>query len=207
MSKSNMISISSMDKIMKNIEDCVTIDFYGEELIIKKYLSFDEMVKFVNEVVDGCFDNERGIYMPEVKDFLCDINTVLYYSNVRLPDDIRHKYDILTKTKIIDAIIDKIDFSQYQTIARAIEDKIDSRLNANEQLFNNKIAVIMSSIETLSGNIKDAFGNIDQDDVKSMLSAIVNNQLDEGKLVDAYLAAKDKEIIDQDEKESEQNNG
>ena len=207
MGKSNMISISSMDKIMKNIEESVTIDFCGEELIIKKYLSFDEMIKFVNEIVNGCFDGEQGIYMPEVKDFLTDINTVLYYSNVRLPEDIRHRYDILIKTDLVDIIKQSINYDQYDSMMYAISDKIDSRLNTNEQLFNNKVASIMSSIEILSNNIKDVFGNIDQEDVKNMLSAMVNNQLDEGKLVDAYLSAKDKENIDQDNQESEQNDG
>lgn len=201
-----MISISSMDKIIKDIENYVSIDFHGEELVVKKYLDFDEAVRFVNEVVDGCF-GANGEYMPEVKDFLCDINTVLYYSNIRLPDDIRHKYDILTKTKVIDVIIDKIDFSQYQTIARAIEDKIDSRLSVNEQLFDNKLSAAMSTLETLLNSLKEYFGNISQDDIKNLLSAMVNNQLDEGKLVDAYLAAKDNEDENHDAGELDQDNG
>ena len=129
--------------------------------------------------------------MPEVKDFLGYINTVSYYSNVRLPDDIRHKYDILIKTKILDVIIDKIDFSQYQTIARAIEDKIDNRLCVNEQLFNNKINAAMSTLETLINSIKDLFGGITQEDINNLLGAIKNSSLDEEKLVNAYIKSKE----------------
>lgn len=198
MSKNNMISISSMDKIMKNIEESVTIDFYGEELIIKKYLSFDEMIKFVNEIVNGCFDGEQGIYMPEVKDFLTDINTVLYYSNVRLPEDIRHRYDILIKTDLVEIIKQSIDYGQYDSMMYAISEKIDSRLNINEQLFNNKISIAMSSIETLTNNIKDLFDGIDADDIKNLLNALNNNAFDEEKLVEAYMKSKEqaKDMLD-----------
>lgn len=189
MSENKMISISSMDKIVKDVEDTVQIDYHGESLIVKKFISFTDMAKFVNEVVEGCFDNDRGVYIPEVKTFLAQINTVLYYSNVRLPDDIKHRYDILTKTDLVSVIAGAVDKVQYQAIIRSIEEKIDYRVRTNEQLFNSKLNTAMSTIEMLLNNIKEYFGDISPDDIQKLLSSLADNKLDEEKLVNAYIAS------------------
>ena len=191
MSENKMISISFMDKIVKDVDDTVTIDYCGEELVVKKFLSFTDMVKFINEVVSGCFDDENGVYMPEVKTFLAQINTVLYYSNVRLPEDIKHRFDILTKTDIVDVIIGLIDINQYQTMIRSIEEKIDYRVRTNEQMFNNRMNAALSSIEDMINSIKESFDSVTPDDVRNLVNAISNSSIDEGKLVNAFLTAKD----------------
>ena len=189
MSENKMISISFMDKMIKEVEDTVNVDYCGENLVVKKFLSFTDMVKFVNEVVAGCFDDDNGMYLPEVKTFLAQLNTVLYYSNVRLPEDIKHRYDILTKTDIVEIITSVVDRSQYQMMIRAIEEKIDYRVRTNEQFFNNKLHTAMSTVETLLNNIKEYFGGITPDDMKNLMSSLVETKFDEAKLVDAYVTS------------------
>ena len=189
MSENKMISISFMDKVIKEVEDIVNVDYYGENLVVKKFLSFSDMVKFVNEVVAGCFDDDTGMYLPEAKTFLAQLNTVLYYSNVRLPEDVKHRYDILTKTDIVEVILSAIDINQYQSMIRSIEEKIDYRVRTNEQFFNNKLHTAMSTVETLLNNIKEYFGGITPDDMKNLMSSLVETKFDEAKLVDAYVAS------------------
>ena len=190
---SDMISISAMDKIIKDtFEDTIECDFRGQTLIVKRALSFADMVSFVNDVVSNCFA-DSGDYLPEVKKFVTDINTVQYYSNVRLPDDIKHKYDILTKTGLVSVIQQLVDEDQYMSIMRSIDEKIRSRVHTNEQLFNNRLNAAMKSIEDLISSIKTSFDGITQDDIKNLMGAINNSKLDEEKLVEAYLKVKEKD--------------
>ena len=191
MSDNKMISIASMDKIVNDVEESVTINFHGEELVVKKFLPFVDMIKFVNEVVEGCFDDDNGAYLPEAKTFLAQINTVSYYSNVRLPDDPKHKYDILNKTDLVEVIANAVDRTQYQAIIRSIEEKINYRVAMNEQAFNSRMNATITTIEALVDSIKDSFDGVTPDDVRKLISAINNNSIDEGKLVEAFANIKE----------------
>ena len=188
---SDMISISALDKIIKEATtETAESDFYGNKLVVKTTLPFADMVRFVNEVVDNCF-SDSGEYLPEVKKFIIDINIVQYYSNVRLPDDVKHKYDIIIKTGIADVVRQYVDDDQFASIMRAIDDKIRSRVHTNEQLFENRLSVAMHTIESLIQNVKTSFEGISPEDVKNMLNAISDGKFDEEKLVSAYLNAKE----------------
>ena len=187
MSKNEMISISAMDKIIKDtVEESVEVDFHGQQLVIKKFLPFSEMIGFVNEVVEGCF-SEDGEYLPEIKSFLAEINLISYYSNVRLPDDTKHKYDIINKTSIVPVIQQAIDQDQYRTIMRSIDEKINHRVYTNEQLFNNRLEQAITTINTIVNSVKESFDGITPEDLKNIVGAISENGVDEEKIVKAYL--------------------
>lgn len=188
MNKDKKFSITLLDKIVKeNIEEKVVVDFYGSDLSISRFLDLTQMIQFVNQVVDGCFDDSTGEYIPEAKGLLIDRNTVLYYANVNLPDDFKHMYDILTKTGIADTIRENIDKRQYGNILRAIDEKVDAKIYTNEQLFTNKLSSAISTMESLSNNITDLFKDMSPDQMKAALGAI-SGGMDETKLVDAVLS-------------------
>lgn len=188
MDKGKKLSVTNLDKIIKeNSDQNVVLDFYGNELTVNRYIDLTHMIKFVNEVVNGCFDDNTGEYLAEIKLFLIDMNTVLYYGNVNLPSDYAHLYDILSKTKIADVIRDNIDKRQYNSILQAIDDKIDTRIYTNEQLFTNKLNSAISSMEVLSTNVEDIFKDMSTDEMKAALQAI-SGGMDETKLVDAVLS-------------------
>lgn len=188
MNKDKKFSITLLDKIVKeNIEEKVVVDFYGSDLSISRFLDLTQMIQFVNQVVDGCFDDSTGEYIPEVKGLLIDRNTVLYYANVNLPDDFKHMYDILTKTGIADTIRENIDKRQYGNILRAIDEKVDAKIYTNEQLFTNKLSSAISTMESLSNNITDLFKDMSPDQMRAALGAI-SGGMDETKLVDAVLS-------------------
>ena len=188
MNKDKKFSITLLDKIVKeNIEEKVVVDFYGSDLSISRFLDLTQMIQFVNQVVDGCFDDSTGEYIPEAKGLLIDRNTVLYYANVNLPDDFKHMYDILTKTGIADTIRENIDKRQYGNILRAIDEKVDAKIYTNEQLFTNKLSSAISTMESLSNNITDLFKDMSPDQMKAALGAI-SGGMDETKLVEAVLS-------------------
>ena len=188
MNKDKKFSITLLDKIVKeNIEEKVVVDFYGSDLSISRFLNLTQMIQFVNQVVDGCFDDSTGEYIPEAKGLLIDRNTVLYYANVNLPDDFKHMYDILTKTGIADTIRENIDKRQYGNILRAIDEKVDAKIYTNEQLFTNKLSSAISTMESLSNNITDLFKDMSPDQMKAALGAI-SGGMDETKLVEAVLS-------------------
>lgn len=191
MDKAKKLSVNTFDKIIKeNIEDKVVVNFYDNEVVVNKYLTLTDMIKFVNEVVNGCFDDDTGEYLPEVKRFLIDRNTVAYYVNANLPSDYAHLYEILCKTGIADTIRQSIDKRQYNDILEAIDNKIDTKIYTNEQMFTNKLNTAISSMESLSQNVTDIFKDMTPEQMSAALGAI-SEGMDEEKLVKAVLSYED----------------
>lgn len=196
------ISIATMDSIAKeNYVDTITTDFYGKELVIKRNISLGDMIKFVRDVTNGCFADGTGEYIPEVKKFFIKNAIVEYYSNVSLPENIKHKYELLYKTGVADVILDEIDQTQYEEIIEAIDEKIDARVYTNEQMFDERVKGAVQSVDNLVRNVKEIFSGMTNEDMQKLLSAISNNTLDEEKLVNAYMNSKYKSD-EQEEKEN-----
>ena len=121
--KMKKISISQMDKVMKSLGNTeATFEWNGVTVVVKTLLSFQEMMEFAGRVKANCFVD--GEYLPEVRDFAIRDCIVDMYSNIRLPDNIEHKYEILYRTDICQEIVKYVNSDQYEQLLVAIDDKI-----------------------------------------------------------------------------------
>lgn len=187
------ISINKMQNIIKeNMVHETKIDFYGSELVIKKTISLDDMVGFVNSAVDACFGGENKKYIPEVKDFAIKSNIFEYYTNISLTDNMKERYEMVYDMWMLvgKTIKEFIDIEQFNSICAAIDDKINNIVDCDIDYIYSKINEVSDIATQMSEYFKDIFSDLSKEDIYAMSKAIIKNggEIDEGKVVDALLA-------------------
>lgn len=199
MAKVKELSITNIDNVTKEkYVPTTSVDWGTGELIIKKNISFAEVIAFVDKVVGSCFVGEESTYRPELKDYLIRAATLLSYSNVRLPDDVSHQYDIVYKSGLYETVLNYIDSSQFGCIVEAINEKIGHLASVSKRENQKRFEELFSVVEALSGQINEMFGDVRAEDIDKIVGAITNNALDENKLVRAYM-----DIVSDEETEPE----
>ncbi len=186
MSKQKRVSISSIEKTMKEIyTPTETVEWNGVEILVKRTLSFDESMIFVRGVVQGCFASD-GEYMPEVKDFLVKNYIIESYTNVALPSNTSDRYSLIYKSELTDFIMPHINQPQFNSMMNAVDEKLRSISQANMNLINKKAAELFESIESIETQMSDIMSSIGSEDIIKLVGAISDGGLDERKLVEAF---------------------
>ena len=191
------ISINKMQNIIKeNIEHETKTDFYGSELIVKRMICLDDMVGFVNSTVDACFGGENKKYIPDVKDFAIKSNIFEYYTNISLTDNMKERYEMVYDMWNLagDTIMHIIDAEQYKSICDAIDKKIENIVDCDVDYIYSKVNEVVDVAGKIYKYFDEVFSGISKEDVEAMSNAVINSlgKIDEGKIVDAILAHRNK---------------
>lgn len=187
--KIKKVSISQMDKIVKELGNTeASFEWNGIEVVVKTLLSFAEVLEFAGRVVGSCFVD--GEYIPEARDFAIRDCIVDLYSNIRLPDNLEHKYEILYRTDICQEIVKHINSEQYEQLLVAIDDKINVEADSNINDLRKNVEEMAVELNRLMTSANALFDGIDQDDIKTVFNAIkTNGAIDEEKFARAYFEA------------------
>lgn len=187
MAKVKKISINAFESVVKeNFENTVTKEWFGIPVTITKTISFEEVVNFVAEVADNCFLSD-GRYIPEAMQALIDCGVVRHYTNINLPTNLSHAYDLVMQSGIIDFIMPEINSNQYNDIIIAVRDKIEYACDINVTEFRNSLSDMMASMTDLQEKTKELFGKISPDEIQTLLAAFGDDKAVENKVVDAYI--------------------
>lgn len=185
--KSDRITVTALREAIKGkFDNIVTDEWEGLSIIIKRTLSLDEMRSFVAKVVESCYDDDNT-FAPERKDIAIRLSTIILYSNITLPTTLDEQYDFAYRTNIYDLIYDRIDQCQYAVIMRAIHEKIENINRVNASGVEARLAEVTSTIDNMQRQMNDIFSGIDAETINKLSNAIVQTQLDEEKLVRAFV--------------------
>ena len=184
------ISVNAIERAVEEAnENLVTVvDWYGNELAIKRRLNIAEMMNFVDVVVSNCFTPD-GEYVPETRDFTIRCATLEFYGNFRLPENLEKRYALVYSAPIEEALteIDRhADGDQYDEILSVIYEKVKYIRNTNVEAANRKIEEMMKVIDGLGAQLNEVFGGMADEDVKALVENLAKG-VDEGKLMDAYI--------------------
>lgn len=194
MAKIKKISINTMDKIVKEMRNPVEVfEWQGIEVTVTKTLSLTQMLEFVNNVAESCFTADSGKYMPEVKDFVIKSNVLEMYANFNLPSNLDHRYEIIYNTDVFEAVLDKINETQFKEMLNAIEHKLDNMAQANIEQINRQMSEIYANLDNMQEQFANIFDGIDSSDMSKLVSALAGGKFDEEKIVDMYINKKDGE--------------
>lgn len=187
--KMKKVSISQMDKIVKGLGNTeATFEWNGIEVVVKTLLSFQEMMEFAGRVKANCFVD--GEYLPEVRDFAIRDCIVDMYSNIRLPDNIEHKYEILYRTDICQEIVKYVNSDQYEQLLVAIDDKITAASESNTEGLRLRIEEIAHELDNMVTEAGALFDGIDKSDIETIFEAVKSSgKIDEEKIARAYMDA------------------
>lgn len=185
------ISIGSFERIAKenSKSDFFALDWHGEQIIVKHKLGLNDMIIFVNGVVDNCF-TEDGSYIPEVKSFSIRSGVMEMYGNFRLPNKLAARYDLLFSDaglEAYDLILKNIDHIQFGELLDAIDDKIDYRANTDISSANRQINELVRGLTEMEKQLADTFSGLSKEDLNGLISSL-SKGIDEEKLMKAYLS-------------------
>lgn len=181
-----------------SVTDPAILKWHGLEIVVKRRLSLKDMMRFVDYIVESCFDDD-ATYLPELKDFAIGCSIVDQYTNIDMPENSEEKYEVIYGSDLVNSILDCVDMRQFHKMLEAIDEKIDAAVQANVSAVTQQIYKLYSDIENLGKQFADVFGNVTSEDVANLMGAIVDKGLDEEKLIDAYMSKKtedDNKVID-----------
>lgn len=189
MEKTNKIGAEIFANAVKNSSESNTItgNWNGIDVVIKRTLSLKDMLTFVDNVVKTCFSESDGIYMPEVKDFAIKKCILEMYANFELPSNVEESYSLIYESNIIDFVICNINNSQLREIVQSAEEKMEHLAQANIEMVNRQMNELYAAFDNLQKQIAGAFAGVDANDVNKLVGAISNGQIDEEKMVKAFL--------------------
>lgn len=202
MAKAKKVSISQMDKVIKEERDPnVTFDWNGATVEVKRMVPFTRVLGLVRTITDSCFAVDSGEFLPEVRELATRAAIVEEYSNVRLPDNIDHKYEVLFCTDIYDQIVQHIDGTQYGQVLMAVDERLDIMVDANIEAMRRRLDKALVEFENMIDQTMTLFNGVNPDDIEKVSKSIADNgMIDEKKLMQAYLEEKEnkaeaKEVI------------
>lgn len=196
--KEKKVTIGEFKNVMKeNFENIITIDWHGVEVQVKKTISLVEMMGFVNEVVESCFDDE-GDYMPEIMDFAIKSNVLTRYANFTMPDNLEARYTMIYVSDAIHAVYSLIDADQINEILSAIDRKINFLCSGDIAYARNQLKSIIVKFDEMQDQFGEIFDGLSAEDLSNMFRATSNNSIDEVALVKAFMEQKtaDDKVVD-----------
>lgn len=183
------VSITALDKIAKEITEKQTVENWnGIDITVKNRISFADVVAFVENVAANCFI-ENGDYMPEALKFATDSNIIKYYTNINLPNNLEHRYELVNLPGLMETIIGCISVEQYDEIIDAVDRKIEYMCNMNVSAVLNQIKSVVDAFEELQKVSGEMFSGITPEDMNKVVNALSNTDSAtmEQNIVHAYM--------------------
>lgn len=164
-----------------------TVEWKGLALTIKNTLDLLEMKVFVDTVVAAC-SGENGLeYHPEWRDFAIRCATVELYSNITLPESIKDKCMVVYDTDIFPVVSEYLNSSQLKALIRAADDKLSKIADQGVALVRKELNGVIAGFEEIQTKLSEMFAGISGEEFSNVLSSLANTEIDEEKLIKAYL--------------------
>jgi hypothetical protein len=192
--KKGAISVSDLERAAKEgygVPEEETIEWAGLSVDIKTTLSIQEVVAFVEGVVDECYTSDMKTFMPEVKDFLKGCYILSLYAKCKLPSDVHKKYNLVVRLRgLIDTILEHVNAEQYAGIELAIEERLRNNNASVAAAALSQVNAVTASIENLEGQLASMFSGVKPEQMASFINVFASGAIDEEKLASAVVNAR-----------------
>lgn len=184
---STKIAAYELDKAVHSAkQDFTNVEWNGLTIKVRHMVNFEYMLRFVNGVVNTCF--ETGSYMPELKDFAIRCASIAYYTNINMPEDVDKQYKLVYGTDLVAKVLEAVDHGQFNNILLAIDKKLEYRANTNIEKLIEQVKTVTESLETASGSLSKTFDSVSREDIEKVIGAITDGKFDESKLAKAFVS-------------------
>ena len=150
----------------------------------KDIILLQDMLEFVNDVVELCFDSE-GNYVPELYDFAIRREVVMKYTTIEMPNDAEMQYKILFATSLFDIVMEYVNKKQFNEMIRAIDRKLKYASDARTMQAHVEIQKIAETFGSLNKNVQVAMEKISDVDLSELFEKL--SRIDEHKIVGEYI--------------------
>lgn len=176
-------SVNSLEKLMPKEQTVAVALENGETLTVKRRIGLNDMLGFVAEVCQVCFDGETGDYLPEAMEFAIRQNLVRRYALCNLPENVGKQYDLLYQTGIYEAVLNVVDRCQFDAICQAAERKIAHMLQGAYSAERRELMQVSRQMEEIAASTAKLFEGLDMNTVMQAMKQMQG--MDEEKLVEA----------------------
>lgn len=184
--KIKRVSVNELEKAMQ-VEACeLEAAYHGVTYTIRRRISVGEMLQFTRDVVEPCFMDD-GTYLPEIQGFAFRCALLEYYTNIRLPQDLDKRAEIVYGTDIVGGVMRGASADQIEELRLAVETKIDHMLNTDITYTRNKLNEAIEALTRSQAQMADVVSGLDAETVNGALKALSGGQLDEEKVVQAIV--------------------
>lgn len=188
MENNNKANLENLKEVVNRLhQPTQVVAWNGIDINVKRTLSFKDMLTFVNNVFQLCFDGETGEFMPELKDFAIKSYILEMYTDIELPDNVQEKYDLIYCSDAFECILPYIHSSQLSEMIHALEDKMKHHAQANIEAINQQMNELFNAFNSLQDQVGKMFSAVPTDDMAKLVSAITDGNIDEEKLVRTYM--------------------
>ena len=169
MAKKKKVTINALEKATKEqYEPTTTVEWHGIEVVIKKTLSLGEMLGVVQGVVDVCFNQETGTYMPELKDYAMRIMVLENYANITMPSNLDKQYELVNTSDLFEIILSRVNQAQFHNICMAI----DQKLMYNIEVARQQKTGLKAELENVLTQVTEFLEGADEDALKQIVEAL-----------------------------------
>lgn len=174
MGKTKKISVADFESALatENVVTEILSNTNGVEMSINKSISLDEMILFVQEVVEACVDGETGEYLPEAYDFAMRVAILTHYANFTMPTNLEKQYWLVYNTTAVEQVLQHINTRQFNDIVRAIDKKIEFMLNILSSSAVSKVNEIIAKFSDIAIAGENAFKGIDANTMTKVMQGI-----------------------------------
>ena len=173
-----------------------TFDFYGTEIEVKRLIPFDEYCTAIERIIDCCYNEESGEYLPELRELSTRMVITAYYTNLELPEDMEELEHMMFCEELIGSIFELINQEQLREIHRAVKQRCDIRNEANRRYFDSELKKVTDGVEAMGAWTREMFDGISRDEMQNLVSALSSGRIDEDKIVDAVVKAQNEKRED-----------
>lgn len=184
--KIKKVSVNELEKAMQGEAREFEMIYQGMPYTVRRSIPVEAMLQFVRDVVEPCFLDD-GTYLPEIQGFAFRCALLEYYTNIRLPQDIDKRAEIVYGTEVVDSVISVASAAQIDELRLAIEMKIDHMLNTDITYTRNKLNEAIEALTRSQAQMADVVSGLDTEIVSGALKALSGGQFDEEKVVKAIV--------------------
>ena len=158
-----MAKISFSKLGLKVNNEVVNINFNDQVIEVKQYISVNDKLKLISEVINNTVDEHSFCNPVKVKVYLA-LGILDYYTNINFTDkqkeDPAKLYDILMSSGLASEIINAIPEEEYCEVICGVKESIDAFYN-----YRNSVFGILDTISTDYSNL-----NLDATEIQKKLA-------------------------------------
>lgn len=156
-----------------------------KNITVKKTIGLTEMLSFVDNVVNGCFEKESGAYMPEVFTFAVYKGLIDYWTDYKLPSDVQKMFDLLFGTDLVEKVLCEVDETQYKGAVDSAKEKCRHLADMLIDGISERVEEMLNGIKELVSLAESAGEMINSESVEKIAQAVGEFGIDEAKVVKA----------------------
>lgn len=194
------VSVNKTDKIINEVKQTPVKCGVGDEqieVLVKPYLTYKDNVNFISDVVSGVVFNEQEIVSYANLEFELRINTIKYFTNVRIPEDYNKQYDLAFSSDIFNMIMAYVleNSKSYWSLRAAVEKQIEFEVNKMQNQFKLGTQQYIETVQAeaqavidIVTRLMETFKGIDVDEVAKMIPKFAEaTKINEKTLAEAVL--------------------